>query len=255
MAPIAITRAVPASFDRALTGVLPAAAIDVARARAQHAEYVAALRACGAEVIELPADDALPDCCFIEDTAVIAGGRALLTRPGAPSRQGEPAAVRPVLAAHLPVFDMSEPETLDGGDCALLGNRLYVGRSRRTNAAGVARARAVFGAVGIEVIEVHFAGALHLKSLCAPLGTDVVLVAAGALPPGTFGAARMIEVPPEEAAGANLVAIGRSAVVAAGCPRTELLIAGAGYRAVPVDTSELRKADGALTCLSLVWET
>src|SRR5687768_5308452 len=154
MAPIAITRAVPQSFDRALTGALPAAAIDVRRARAQHADYVAALRACGAEVIELPADDALPDCCFIEDTAVVAGGRALITRPGAPSRQAEPAAVRPLLAARMPVAEMNDPETLDGGDCLLLGRRLYIGRSRRSNVAGAARARAVFAEVGIEVLEV-----------------------------------------------------------------------------------------------------
>jgi dimethylargininase len=249
---VAIVRGVPGTFDRALSGAPPAEPIDVGRARAQHAGYVAALRACGAEVVDLPADDALPDCCFVEDTAVIAGGLALLTRPGAASRQAETAAVRRELAARLPVEEMSAPASLDGGDCLLLGGTLYIGRSARSNGEGIARARAVFAGAGITVVEVGFSGGLHLKSLCSPLGDAAVLVAADALPPGSFGAARMIEVPRAEVIGANAVAIGNRAVIAAGCPATAALVEAAGYRPVPVDTSELRKADGALTCLSLL---
>ncbi len=251
MATLAIVRGVPASFSRALAAAVPPEPIDVDRARRQHADYLAALRTCGAEVVELPADESLPDCCFIEDTAVVAGGVALITRPGAASRRREPDAVRPVLAARMPVEEMVEPATLDGGDCLLLGRTLYVGRSGRTNAAGAARARQVFGHAGITVVEVPVTGALHLKSVCSPLGDDLVVVAPGALPPGTFDA-HVLEVPAGEPAGANLVTIGRSAVIAAGCPETARLVDAAGWRPVPVDTSELRKADGALTCLSLI---
>jgi len=213
---------------------------------------VEALRAAGAEIMEIPADDELADCCFVEDTCVIAGGLALLARPGAESRRGEPAGVRAALAELLPLAEMAAPATLDGGDCLRLGRRLYVGRSARTNAAGAARAREVFGPAGVEVIELVVSGALHLKSLCSPLGDDDVLVAQGALPPGSFGGAREILVPAAEAPAANAVAIGRFVLVAAGFPIAAERIAALGYEPISVDTSELRRADGALTCLSIV---
>src|SRR5689334_8649139 len=168
---------------------MPDPPLDVARARAQHAAYVAALRTAGAEVVAVaPADD-LPDACFVEDCAVVAGGVALIPRLGAPSRRAEPPAVRAAIAARIPVRDMDAPATLDGGDCLLLGKRLFIGRSARTNAAGAAHARAVFGEVGVEVIEVEVGRWLHLKSACSPIDDNTVLVAEGALPAGTFGAA------------------------------------------------------------------
>ncbi len=252
MPTVAIVRAVPSSFAAALAAVPPDPPIDVARARAQHADYVAALRGLGVQVIELPADEACPDCVFVEDTAVIAGGVALLTRPGAPTRQAESAAVRDALAQLLPLETMTAPATLDGGDCLRLGNRLYVGRTARSSAAGAARAREVFARVGVEVIEVPVSGALHLKSVCSPLGDDTVLIAEGALPAGCFGGAREVIVPAAEAAAANVVVIGRAALVAAGFPRAARLVADAGFEPVPVDTAEMRKADGALTCLSII---
>ncbi len=252
MPPTVLVRAVPSSFARALAAAPPEPPIDVARARAQHAGYVAALRRLGADVVELPADEACPDCVFVEDTAVIAGGLGLITRPGAASRQAEPAAVRAALAGRLPLEEVAAPATIDGGDCLRLGRRLYVGRTARTNAAGAARAREVFARVGVEVIEVPVDGALHLKSVCSPLGDDAVLVAEGALPPGTFGGARELIVPADEAPAANVVVIGRAALVAAGFPGAARLVAEAGFEPVPVDTAEMRKADGALTCLSIV---
>jgi dimethylargininase len=253
--PVVIVRGVPLSFASALSAAPPDPPIDVARARAQHAGYVAALRRLGADVIELPADEACPDCVFVEDTAVIAGGIALLARPGAASRQAEPAAVHAALAARLPVETMEAPATLDGGDCARLGRTLYIGRTARTSAAGAARARTVFGRVGVDVIEVPVTGALHLKSVCSPLGDDAVLVADGALPRGTFRGVRELIVPADEAPAANVVVIGRAALVAAGFPRAAQLVADAGFEPVIVDTSEMRKADGALTCLSIVLPT
>jgi len=230
--------------------VTPDPPIDVARARAQHAAYVAALRAAGAEVVALTAEDALPDACFVEDCAVVAGGLALIARPGAASRRDEPPAVRAAIAARMPVRDMDAPATLDGGDCLRLGARLYVGRSSRTNAAGIARARAVFGEVGVDVIDVDVRDSLHLKSACSPLGDDAVLIAEGTLPPDTFGSARVLSVP--ELAAANVVVVGRHALVPAGFPSAARAVAAAGLIPLAVDNSELRKADSALTCLSIL---
>ncbi len=249
---IVLVRPVSSSFARALAAIAPDPAIDVARASAEHAAYVAALQRAGAEVVVVPAADELPDACFIEDTAVIAGGVALITRPGAPSRQAEPAAVRDALAGWLPVAAMDAPATLDGGDCLRLGHRLYVGRSARTNAAGVARARAVFEPLGVEVIEVPVAGALHLKSVCSPLGDDAVLVVEGALPSGTFGDAHELVVPAAEAPAANAVVIGGVALVSAGFATVARLVAALGLEPVAIDNRELRRADSALTCLSII---
>ena len=250
---LAITRAVPDAFADALAAVPPDPPIDVARARVQHAAYQAALGALGLEVVTVPADPACPDCCFVEDTAVVAGGVALITRPGAPSRQAEGAAVAAVLAARMEVVTMTAPATLDGGDCLRLGRTLYVGRSARTSAAGVARAAEVFGPRGLDVVAVDLPpDVLHLKCVCARLADDRVLVVRGALPAGVFGAAAVVWVPPEEAYAANVVAVDDRAIVAAGFPRTHDALAGAGFTVHPVATTEFRKADGSLTCLSIL---
>jgi dimethylargininase len=240
---VAIVREVSASFVHAICSTPQT--IDVARARAQHAVYVAALRSAGAEVIVLPPEDALPDACFVEDCAVVAGGVALIARPGAESRRAEPPNVRAALADRMPVFDMDAPATLDGGDCLRLGARLFIGRSSRTNAAGIARAREVFAPLGVEVVELAVTAGLHLKSLCSPLDDETVLAARGAP-----GFARAIIV--RDAAAANVVVVGRHALVPAGFAAAARAVASVGLEPIAVDNSELRKADSALTCLSIL---
>jgi dimethylargininase len=246
----ALVRGVTQSFSRAISALPPDPPIEVARARAQHAGYVVALSRLGLHIVDVAEDEACPDCCFIEDTAVVAGNVAVVTRPGAESRRGEVDAVARALSSRVEVLRMQAPATLDGGDCLRLGRTIYVGLSARTNAAG---AEQLHKLTGCAVVPVSMpAGVLHLKSVCSPLDDDLVLVAEGTLPPGTFGRARVIEVPRAEAHAANAVAYGRSALVAADGLRTLELVAAAGFRVHPLDTSELRKADGALTCLSII---
>jgi dimethylargininase len=246
----ALVRDVPDCFASALTAHRPDPPLDVALARAQHAAYVAALARLGLEIVRLAADESCPDCCFVEDTAVLAGGVALITRPGAPSRRAETAAVREALAARCAVREMTAPATLDGGDVLRLGDTFYVGRSARTNAAGVAALRAAFA--DHRVVEIPVDRVLHLKSACAPLGDGAVLVAEGLLSGAWFGPARVVIAPAEEAIAANAVAYRDHALVAAGAPRTRARIEDAGFATLTVDTSELRRADGALTCLSII---
>lgn len=253
MVPWAIVRSVPASFAHALRAEPPEPPIDVARARAQHADYVRALAAAGVEVVAVAADEACPDCCFIEDVAVLLGDVALVTCPGAPSRRGEVDPVAAALATRLEVVRMSAPATLDGGDCLRIGSTIYVGRSSRSNREGIARLAEEAGARGLAVVPVDMPpGVLHLKSVCSPLGEDTVLVAEGGIPPATFAGARVLVAPAAERHAANAVVVGGIALVAAGAPATHALVDAAGLSPVPVDTSELRKADGALTCLSIV---
>ncbi|HKA87493.1 MAG TPA: arginine deiminase-related protein [Haliangiales bacterium] len=253
MIALALVRGVPSTFARAISARPPDVPIDVARARAQHAAYVAALRSLGPTIVEIPADDAFPDCVFVEDAAVVARGAALIARPGAASRRGEVDAVAAALAGRAEIHRMEAPATLDGGDVLRAGDSIYVGLSARTNAAGAARLAEVFGPRGLAVRTVELPpGVLHLKSVCSPLGNDCVLVAAGALPASTFRVARVLVAPPDEARAANAMACAGGALVAARCPETQALVEAAGLRVVPVDTSELAKADGALTCLSIL---
>jgi len=251
---LALTRAVARTFAGALSAARPEPPIDVGRAHAQHARYVEALSRLGLDVIVLDPDDACPDCCFVEDVCVVVDDVALLTLPGAPSRRGEVGPVASAVAKYLRTESMTAPATLDGGDCLRLGRTFYVGRSTRTNDAGIARLREVAAAHDLDVVSVALPpGVLHLKTVCSPLAPGVVLVAEGTLAPETFRDARAVVVPRTEAHAANVVAANGGVIVAHDAPRTRALLEAEGLRlVVPVDTSELRKADGALTCLSIL---
>jgi dimethylargininase len=250
----AITREIASSFANALCATPPEPPIDVALARRQHAAYREALAGLGVEVIVLPADERFPDGCFVEDTAVVVGDLALITRPGAPSRRGEVDAVAAALAGHLELARMVAPATLDGGDCLRLGRTIYVGRSLRTDDAGIAALRALAARRGVEVVAVPMAPeVLHLKCVCARLADDTVLVADGALDAAIFAGARVVRAPAGESYAANALAIGEAVLVSDGYPGTAVAIDAAGFRVIPLPTSEVRKADGALTCLSILF--
>jgi len=252
---IAITRAVPNTFADATMEVLAEPKIDVNLARAQHAGYVQALSNWGLTVIELDADDRHPDCCFVEDCAVVAGGLALITRSGAASRRGEAAEVHLALSELGPIDGietMEAPATLDGGDCMVVGKRLFIGLSSRTNPAGVERAREVFEPHGFSVIAVPLSHALHLKCLVSPLGEDRILLADRTISPEIFGDLGILTVPHAEAYAANAVARENSVLVAAGFDETRSILERAGFSTVPIAGSEMRKADGSLTCLSIL---
>lgn len=269
----ALLREIPDSFASGALSAVPRDAesvrIDIALARVQHAAYRAALEAMGAEVTVLPADEGLPDCVFVEDTAVVigsgvaggssgvagvgGGGLALIARPGAPSRQGEIEAVAAVLGRHLSLARLDAPATLDGGDCMRLGQTLYIGRSARTNEAGIARAAELLAPHGVRIIAVDLPpGVLHLKCVCSPLGADRVLLAEASLPASLF-AAEIVWVPREETYAANAVAIGDHVLAAAEYPRTLDALTASGLCVHPVPTSEVRKADGSLTCQSILY--
>jgi dimethylargininase len=249
---IAIARKVPASFANALCAVPPDPPIDVARAREQHAEYRGALESYGLDVRTIVADETTPDCCFVEDTTVVAGGVALVTRPGAVERRAETGPVAKVLADYAELAHMEAPATLDGGDCMRVGTTIFVGKSLRTNEAGIARLAEVFAPHGFTIVPVALPpNVLHLKCICAPLGADRITLVESA-PRDSFAGVEVVRIPEAESYAANVLAIGDRVLVAQGFPRTAELLTSAGYRVVTLDTSEFRKADGALTCLSVL---
>jgi dimethylargininase len=241
------------TFANALCATPPDPPIDLALARDQHREYQLALLACGLELRMLGASED-PDGCFVEDTAVVAGHIALITRPGAPSRRAETARVAESFAQDLELVRMEAPATLDGGDVMRVGKTIFVGRSARTNEQGIARLAEVFEPRGYRVVPVAMpAGVLHLKSCCAPLADDRITLADGSIPSEAFGDLHIVRVPEEETYAANCLAIGNRVLAAKGYPRTCNSLASAGFDVTELDTSEFRKADGALTCLSILF--
>src|SRR5919107_2664373 len=236
------------AFARAISSA--GASLDPARARAQHAAYRDAL-ADLVEVVALPPDEELPDACFVDDCAVVLGGRALLTRPGAPSRAAEPERLAGTLARLVEEVEaMTVPATLDGGDVLRLGRTLVVGRSERTNQDGVRQLSRFAEQAGgrVEVAAVP-PGTLHLQSAVTALADDAVVGAAELLEqPALRGVANRLVVPPEEAAAANLLAVGTTAVLPAGCPRTAAAVRALGFEVREVELGEFHKADAGATC-------
>ena len=247
-----LCRELPDSFASALSMQERAVPIDVALARRQHMAYRRALAECGVSLTLLPADETCPDCVFVEDTAVIAGGVALITRPGAPSRRAETPPIARALEPWCRIVTMTEPATLDGGDVMILDKTIYVGLSARTNTAGISALAAAFA--GFRIVEVPLTPTvLHLKCVVTPLGAGAILLADDSLSSELFSGARIVRVPAEETYAANAVAIDGHVVVAGEFPRTHEALRTAGFAIHPVPTTEVRKADGSLTCQSLLW--
>jgi dimethylargininase len=224
--------------------------IDLGRARAQHAGYVAALERHGWQVVEVaPADDH-PDAVFVEDTVVVVEDLAVITRPGAAQRRDE---VRGTAAAvrglGLRVARMVEPGRLDGGDVLQVGEVVYVGVGGRTTRDGVAALSAAVAPLGRRVVPVPLGEVLHLKSAMTALPDGSLvgladLVDASVLPP--------LRRPPEQE-GAHVVALGGDVVLlAASAPRTAEWLTGLGWRVEPVEIGEFEKREGCVTCLSVL---
>ncbi|HEY6942335.1 dimethylarginine dimethylaminohydrolase family protein [Dokdonella sp.] len=251
---IAITRDVSPSLAACELSFVERAPIDLARAVEQHRAYRAALAALGCEVHDLPAQPDFPDAVFVEDVAIVVDELAVMTRPGAASRRDEGASVAPLLARWRTLHAIEAPATLDGGDVLRIGRRVYVGESARTNADGIAQLRAILAPHGYTVHGVPIHGCLHLKSAVTALADDAVLLQPAWVDRDAFAGYRIVEVDPTEEHAANVLRIGDRVVSPACFPRTHARIRAAGIDVVAVDVSELQKAEGAVTCCSVVFE-
>jgi dimethylargininase len=252
---VALTREVPASLERCELSHRQREPIDLARARAQHDDYCARLQRTGLTVVRLAADEACPDCCFVEDTAVVLDELAVITMPGAASRRAETPPVAEALGRFRRVERMSLPATLDGGDVLQMGRRLFVGRSQRTNDDGIAFLRNATAPYGYDVVPVSVTGCLHLKSAVTALDDETLLANAVWLDTGPLATYRMVGVDPHEPGAANVLRVRGELWVHAGFPRTLDRLGALGYRVTPVDVSEFVKAEAALTCKSLLFRT
>jgi dimethylargininase len=250
---IAVTREVSPALGDCELSYVPREAIDVARAGAQHHDYQRALEILGCRLLTLPAEPDLPDSVFVEDVAIVLDEVAVLTRPGALSRRAEVASVAEVLRGYRSVLAIAAPGTLDGGDVLRVGRTLYVGESARSNAEGIAQLRELLAGHGYAVQGVPTRGCLHLKSAVTPLGDDTLLLQPEWVDRDRFADFRVIEVDPAEPHAANVLRIGDALVMPASFPRTRQRLLDAGFQVTAVDVSELQKAEGAVTCCSLVF--
>lgn len=253
----AIVRGVPDTFSSCLTMEKPHAPIDVDLARKQHAQYVQILKELVQEVVVLPPDNAYPDCPFVEDTAIVVGSKAFVTRPGAISRRGEEAAVRSALKdLNLESSDIGPLGLLDGGDVLFAGGLLLVGRSNRTNEEGIKALATAFPDIPVVTIDVP--SGLHLKSALSSIGSDVLAVEDTPVGHRMFEAINRakqfeaVHVPSPGAA--NTLRVGDTLLYPStyGAGDWEKQYKMFNSDIIPVDISEFHKGDGGLTCLSII---
>ena len=249
---IAITRAVSSALASCELTHLARVPIDVAVARAQHAGYERALADAGYRVERLDADAEMPDSVFVEDMAIVFDEVAILTHPGAGSRRREMPAIAAALAAYRPLQPIQPPATVDGGDVLVAGRHVFVGLSSRTNDAAVTQLRCLLGPFGYTVAGTEVRGCLHLKSAVTVLDDRRLLVNPDWIDAAAFDGFTRIEVVPEEPAAANVLRLADRIIAASAFPRTAARIAALGLRVELVDASELAKAEGAVTCCSLI---
>ena len=232
---------------------VPVVPIDIALASKQHAAYCQALARCGAKVRTLAVNVAMPDCTFIEDTAVVLDEVAILCSLGTPSRQAEPAGIEPVLREYRPVEQIVPPATLEGGDVLRIGRRLLVGHSSRTNAAGIAALTAIAGRFGYRVTSIPVRGSLHLKTACTALPDGRLLVNPAWLDVLPLADFDLVHIPAAEPWGANLCLAGNTVILPAAHAQTAAVVSRLGFVLQPVEITEFSKAEGGVTCLSLLF--
>jgi dimethylargininase len=250
---IALVRPVPDSLAACELTHIERRPIDVGRARAQHSAYERALASLGCEIVAVPAAHDRPDSVFVEDTAIVLEELAVIARPGAESRRAETAAVASTLVAYRQLQFLSDPATLDGGDVLRLGRTLYVGVGGRTNTAGVQQLHDIVSHWGYEVQSVAVESCLHLKSATTEVGPNIVLLNPEWVDARRFSDHEIVEVDPSEPAAANVLRVGDVVMCAEAFPRTNARLSAVATIHT-VDVSELAKAEGALTCCSLILE-
>jgi dimethylargininase len=218
-----------------------------------HADYVAALRSTGAQVIELAALEAYPDSVFVEDTALCLPEGAVIMRPGAPSRLGEAAEMAPHLRAlYREVVQIGGPGFIEGGDILVTGREVLVGRSARTDAAGIAELTRLVAPWGYRVREVATPpGVLHFKTDCSLLDGETVLATDRLAASGCFAGYRVILVAEGEESAANTIRFNDLVLMPAGFPRTAERLAATGFDVREIGNSESARLDGGMSCLSL----
>lgn len=248
----AITRRPSASITNGLRSV-DTGTPDLDQMMIDHDHYVATLKSTGAEVIELPPLEAFPDSVFVEDTALCLPEGVVVMRPGAASRLGEASEMAPTLQKiYGDVRYISEQGHIEGGDILVTGREILVGRSERTDEAGVAELTKIVGDWEYSVREVHTPpDILHFKTDCSLLDAETILSTKRLYDSGCFDGYRVLQVPEGEEAAANSIRFNEYVLLPAGFAETAAMLRQNHFNVVEINNSECAKLDGGMSCLSL----
>lgn len=249
---LAITREISPRFAECEITHIARTPIDLDLARLQHHSYVTALRQLGCSVIELPAEANLPDSVFVEDTAFILPEVAVITRPGADSRRLETESILQALTPLVKLVCVQEPATVDGGDVLVLGKKIYIGLSTRSNQQAVDQLNELLSEYGYSVTGIELRDCLHLKSAVSRVDDKTLLINKNWVDTSCFENFDLIEVDPSEPHAANCLPVGKSIIFPSAFPKTAAKLQERGYQVTRLDVSELAKAEGAVTCCSLI---
>jgi len=251
---IAITREVSRSIIDCELTYHDREPIDVERARVQHAQYQQALRDLGLTVIALQEEPDLPDAVFVEDTALVLDECAVITRPGAPSRRAETESIAQALSPYRRLHRILSPGHIDGGDILRIDRAVYVGKTGRTNEHAVRQIREILSPHGYTVETVSVSGCLHLKSAATLVAPGTLLVNPDWVEREKFRHVEYVEVDPSEPRAANALVVNHTVLFPTGYPKTCARLRDAGLGIQLIETGELAKAEGGLTCCSLILE-
>ena len=248
----AITRDVSPRFNECEITHIERTPIDLDIARAQHRGYIDALKNLGCEVLELPPEDDLPDSVFVEDAAFILPEAAIITRPGAASRKPETDSIARAMSPYIKLLYLQEPATLDGGDVLVVGKNIFIGLSTRSNEEAIRQLANLLNEYGYSVIGVQLHDCLHLKSAVTRVDNNTLLINKNWVDTVPFANYELIEVEPSEPHAANCLPIGGAIIFPTSFPKTRAILESHGYKIVEVEVDELAKAEGAVTCCSLI---
>ena len=237
------------SYQRCISSHPLKSTVNLARVLNQHKVYCDTLKELGLELIRLAPDDAFPDSCFVEDTAITHGGKAFMARMALNSRRGEEASVREEIEKHLNVSRCQPPATIEGGDVIHMQNELIIGETQRTTAGGIEQAGEC---LQVHVVTIRDTAIVHLKSHVTYLGRGVVICTERYVDHPELTQFEKLVVNEKEAYAANTLAIGDVVLMTKGYPVSAQLVRDAGFDVITLDMSEFEKCEGALTCLSLL---
>ncbi|MCC6300044.1 MAG: dimethylargininase [Anaerolineales bacterium] len=251
---LAVTRDVSPRFNECEITHIDRSPIDLTIAQAQHHEYVQALKELGCAVLELPAEADLPDSVFVEDAAVIFSDVALLTRPGADSRKPETESIARALAPYRELVRIEAPATVDGGDALVLGKKIFVGMSTRSNPEAVKQMNQLLGRFGYHAQGIELHDCLHLKSAVTRVDDETLLINRNWVDIEIFEGYKLIDIDPSEPFAANCLPLNGSLIYPTAFPATTSALEAEGFTVKSVMVDELAKAEGAVTCCSLIVE-
>jgi dimethylargininase len=250
----AITRAVSPALANCELSFIARHPIDLNIAEAQHRSYEKLLVNLGARVISLPAEADLPDSMFVEDPAIVLDELAVILPLGTPARRLEAASLARALEPYRRLAYITLPGTMEGGDVLRIGRKIYAGLSRRTNEEGIRQLRGLLAPYDYDVIAVPVTGCLHLKSAVTLLGRNTLLANRSWFDTSSFTGYQWIDVAPGEPHAANALAVANQIIFPASFPHTKARMEAQGFSTIPLDISELQKAESGLTCSSLLFD-